>query len=142
MRLEYRERCFLLFFWTLCSLIVLAEQASVTINADGQVSVEETISSYDVYGVDSSWPMQHVSSESTEMHRRSEYERYITGCLEQDIHNSKALSSSCRQYEQDRIDMNLNQPKTMENYTHAGFAKLQTPIKVQNLSLLRVICPK
>ena len=133
MRLEYRERCSLLFFWTLCSLIVLAEKASVTINADGQVSLEETISSYDVYGVDSSWPMQHVSSESTEMHRRNEYERYIIGCLEQDIHHSKALSSSCRQYEQDRIDMNLNQPKTMENYTHAGFAKLQTPIKVQNL---------
>jgi hypothetical protein len=39
----------------------------------------------------------------------------------------------CNEAEHDRIEMNLNQPKEMENYTHAGYAKVDTPSNVLQL---------
>ncbi|CAB9501183.1 Protein phosphatase 1 regulatory subunit 12A [Seminavis robusta] len=39
-------------------------------------------------------------------------------------------ASRCRMTEQDRIDMSLRQPQSMQNYTEVGFKKIKAPEKV------------
>jgi hypothetical protein len=55
--------------------------------------------------------MHHHDSESLLDHRKDEYLRYVEGCSKQMPQKEEQLS--CHKYEQDRIDMNLNQPKMM-----------------------------
>ena len=55
--------------------------------------------------------------------RQSEYDRYMTGC-------SQAFgraASRCRSTEDDRIEMTLRQPRSMQNYTAMGFHKIKAP---------------
>jgi len=41
--------------------------------------------------------------------------------------------NACNEAERDRLEMNLNQPKQMGNYTHSGYAKVHTPTNVLQL---------
>lgn len=124
MMIPFHSRLFS-FLWLLFSFRVFAEQATVTINADGEIHQEETIASQSSsYGVDASWPMQHhhasgmansnnVDSPVLWNHQRDEYDRYVLGCLGQGQKRTSNVIASCHKYEEDRIDMNLNQPKMM-----------------------------
>lgn len=57
------------------------------------------------------------------------YEEFINGCVKKFGKRGKA----CLQTEQDRIEMSLRQPQSMQNYTKLGFKKIKTPAKLWNL---------
>ena len=61
--------------------------------------------------------------------RQAFYDEMIKGCVD----HYGAKGSYCLEYEKDRVDMNLRQPQSMENYTDIGFKKIRTPDKVWNL---------
>ncbi|CAJ1959155.1 unnamed protein product [Cylindrotheca closterium] len=98
-------------------------------------------------GVDHSWPTHHHDSEHFPEYRKEAYLNYVGGCNQQiqttySVENANYYYNNrvnqrerftCYKYEQDRMDMNLNQPRMMENYTHAGFAKLDIPQNVQTI---------
>jgi prolyl 4-hydroxylase len=85
------------------------------------------------YGVDVSWPMQHphVSTKERPLGDsiQETYADYIRGCQQQ----PNVKDGFCEMYESDRLEMNLLQPRSMENYTHAGFAKVKAPAPVMTL---------
>ena len=103
------------FCWILCSLRAIAGHEE-----------ETPASQSSSYGVDASWPMQHharriagsnnVDSSVLFNHQRDEYDRYVLGCLRQEQKRTSNGIASCHKYEEDRIDMNLNQPKMMGKY--------------------------
>ena len=57
------------------------------------------------------------------------YEEFINGCVEKFGKRGKA----CLQTEQDRIEMSLRQPQSMQNYTQLGFKKIKCPPTLWNL---------
>ena len=73
-----------------------------------------------MYGVDVSWPMQH--SRAKTKRAQQSYQEYIAACEKQSMH--------CLDFESDRLEMNLLQPSAMQNYTHAGVAKVPVPPSV------------
>jgi prolyl 4-hydroxylase len=102
------------------------------------------------YGVDASWPMQnpYVASSSLENHhpnplgadaREYAYREYLQGCIvgKEDYdtfsQNDKTYYDECVRFEADRIQMNSRQPSISQNYTHAGFAKVETPALVRKM---------
>lgn len=95
------------------------------------------------YGVDISFPMHHLpsstpSSSSTnneidqlQMKQSKVYQEYIQQCNE--FYSSSTTNTNhlpCTQSEINRIDMNLNQPQLMQNYTMIGFYKTSIPKKL------------
>jgi hypothetical protein len=115
---------------------VVASKEAI-INPNGEIEMPETPDIFDAstsstYGVDVSWPTHysHVSQEKEETLGRPVqelYNKYIAGCQQQ--------SQTCGDYESDRLEMNLLQPSAMQNYTHAGFAKVPAPAAVRDLLL-------
>ena len=114
------------------------QTAQVEIDANGQFSSSSspessTVSldsrhSYQHLGVDYSWPTHHHDSEYFPEHRKEAYLNYVNGCNQQihasiDIHDNSARyynnrvnqreRFTCFKYEQDRMDMNLHQPRMM-----------------------------
>ena len=105
------------------------------------------------YGVDVSFPMQHDLSKQVDIrHSNSDgssnpaqdtifalkqsqkrtYHDYIDKCNKYytSKHSKKSTSNNnqpCNKAEQDRFDMNLNQPPVMQNYTIMGFQKTTIP---------------
>jgi prolyl 4-hydroxylase len=75
--------------------------------------------------------MQHKDSfyehqeQSGPQKRQACYSRYISGCY--------AQSNDCENWESERIEMNLMQPRAMVNYTNAGYAKVETPRNVHEM---------
>jgi len=61
--------------------------------------------------------------------REEMYQDFIKTC-EEAWPNKK---NRCRMTEQDRIDMSLRQPQSMQNYTEIGFKKIRAPEKVFKL---------
>lgn len=57
------------------------------------------------------------------------YEESMQGCRE---HYSKS-PMSCDSTERDRINMNLRQPQSMQNYTDIGFKKIRAPAELMKL---------
>lgn len=113
---------------------VIRAQGSVHIHPDDNNLAVGSVS----YGVDVSWPMHH---ETTTRHapnplgadeRQYAYKEYLQGCVGDETQSTNYLTE-CRQWESDRIGMNLRQPSISQNYTHAGFAKVETPPVVQQL---------
>lgn len=101
------------------------------------------------YGVDVSFPMQRhemdvVDNEEedqlTSSLKQSQlqlYSEYVNGCNE--YYNKKypittsASTNPCTKAEEDRFDMNLNQPPVMQNYTMLGFQKTTIPKDLHQL---------
>ena len=126
----------------LLPLISIAEQSVVT--------TQSNPAKVDEYGVDVSWPMQHVVD-------NQRYKIFMDGCYQQGLSNFEKRADglyqrkdgkhgggndideefliACDNAEQDRLEMNRNQPKEIQNYTHSGYAKVPTPSKV--IELLR-----
>jgi prolyl 4-hydroxylase len=80
--------------------------------------------SNDFHGVDESWPMHHMTFNS---HRLSDYRRYMEGCYE------NSSKEQCMENEVERIQMNLRQPRHMQNFTSAGYAKVKAPSNVYSI---------
>lgn len=106
------------------------------------------------YGVDVSFPMHHntVSNNYAELewntdpavatpveyqdmvvqplgNRQKFYDEMIEGCVK--YYGQKG--NRCLEYEVDRVEMSLQQPQSMENYTDIGFKKLKAPDNVWKL---------
>ena len=74
------------------------------------------------------WPMyQHDYNrrKSGDSHYFVAYERYMSGCQEQ--------ANSCQDFEKDRMERNLWQPRAMQNYSSNGYTKVQVPQIVQDM---------
>lgn len=61
--------------------------------------------------------------------KRSFYDEVIKGC--QEFYSD--ASHMCKSTEKDRVNMNLRQPKSMQNYTDIGFKKIRAPAELMNL---------
>mmetsp|Transcript_14180 Transcript_14180/g.20251 ORF Transcript_14180/g.20251 Transcript_14180/m.20251 type:complete len:520 (+) Transcript_14180:159-1718(+) len=124
------------------------ERTKPTVNKMGQVA----------YGVDISWPMhsplvsnnyphlEHnrdgsgktpIPDEYKDMplqimgNKRKLYEDYMQGC--RDKFDKGKRNRSCDSYEEDRVQMSLRQPQSMQNYTELGFKKIKAPETVFRL---------
>ena len=100
-------------------------------NVGGESSYVDEVSNQR-YGVDVSFPMHHVPSSSTNHNANIVYQNYINECNQYytspDTNISKESPSlPCNEADQDRFDMNLNQPPVMQNYTMIGFHKTSIP---------------
>ena len=103
------------------------------------------------YGVDISFPIHHHTvsqnyqhsttyptpgSNSTEPfqpfgNRQGIYDQFLEGCIkEYDYHTG---NGECIAYEQDRINQNLRQPKSMKNYTSTGFTNVKIPEEIKGM---------
>jgi len=142
-RMTLLSRLPLRFSWSLIGLLLL----SIVCAADQLESTAETEPG-NAHGVDVSWPMQHSND-------NERYKKYMDGCYEQGLSKyekrpdglyqqkdktatgTRELNNenymACTKAEKDRLEMNLNQPKAMQNYTHAGYAKVKTPSKVVDI---------
>lgn len=61
--------------------------------------------------------------------KQAEYKRIIQGCV--DHYGNKG--QRCYANEEERIAMNLRQPKSSVNYTESGFTKIRAPPEVFEL---------
>ncbi|KAL9182371.1 hypothetical protein ACHAXT_013023 [Thalassiosira profunda] len=61
--------------------------------------------------------------------KQEEYDAFMDGC---DAHygGKRGRYSACRATEEDRVEMSLRQPKSMQNYTELGFKKIKAPKEV------------
>jgi hypothetical protein len=56
--------------------------------------------------------------------RQAAYDAYIKGCRDA---NPGSRGNRCLSTEEDRIEMSLRQPQSMQNYTEIGFKKIRAP---------------
>lgn len=85
------------------------------------------------YGVDISWPIHHASvmTDQSELgDRQATYDKFMQGC--KDYYPDRS-PSPCIYTEQDRIKMNFDQPRSMQNYTDTGFKKIKCPEKLYKI---------
>lgn len=61
--------------------------------------------------------------------KQTPYDELVEGCVK----HYEPQGSTCRYTEQSRIEMNVRQPKSMQNYTDLGFKKIRTPPEVFKL---------
>jgi len=92
-----------------------ASDPSSTGSGDSDSDSDNNKEQYGQYGVDMSFPMHRLEQQQ----QNKVYEEYMKGCT--------SSSSACKESEKDRIDMNLNQPPVMQNYTLLGFQKTKVP---------------
>lgn len=81
------------------------------------------------YGVDVSFPMHTTALSNHLPDRKRIYRDFLAGCRR---HYGRH-GERCDWNEDERMEMNLNQPKDMHNYTSAGFAKVSAPPEVTEL---------
>lgn len=86
------------------------------------------------YGVDKSFPMHYPADMTVDnplggMEKRNLYNEFINGCREYYAPDGHL----CDITEEERIQMNINQPVGMVNYTELGFAKVHAPDELNKL---------
>lgn len=120
-------------------IFVLGNEEEAVISTQGNVQVHVKADVDRVtYGVDTSWPMHHNSISFDRPNplgmdtRHYIYKEYMQGCIGDETQKLNYLEE-CRRWEADRIAMNLQQPAISQNYTHAGYAKVETPSVVRRL---------
>ena len=82
------------------------------------------------YGVDVSFPMHHPLHRSNGMglhpilpDRAEFYDSYLRGCKD-------TFGNVCLENEEQRMAMNRDQPRSMWNFTSAGYAKVKAPSRL------------
>ncbi len=116
---------------------MLGKPEEAIINAQGNIHVKPDADLMS-YGADVSWPMHHDSVVFDRPNplgadtRQYIYKEFMQGCIGDETRRLNYLEE-CRRWESDRISMNLHQPAISQNYTHAGFAKVETPAVVRRL---------
>jgi len=106
---------------------------------ESQVSYPQT-EPYD-YGVDTSFPIHHKFlgsgasfSETLKLfgsHKLKLYYEYISGC--QNKYQMVNKAHECSNNEDERLALNLNQPREMTNYTDIGFKKVRLSDEIWTL---------
>jgi len=83
------------------------------------------------YGVDVSFPVHHIpfAQDQPLGDRQKLYDDFMAGCRRHYSGNSQA----CDITEEDRVEMSVRQPASMQNYTSTGFKKVQAPANVFDL---------
>lgn len=134
-------------FWILLVLGLVTREMQVlgnpneaVISAQGSINVGSMAGSASEvsYGVDVSWPMHHEAvtfdrpNPLDSQARHYIYKEFMQGCIGDETQPLNKLEE-CRRWESERIAMNLQQPAISENYTHAGFAKVATPMIVRTI---------
>lgn len=141
-----RRLCLVLALYMMMIAVMGNPQEAVIDAAQGNVYMKEEESQSDeihgmednsisFYGVDVSWPMHHDTISFDRPNnplgadtRQFAYKEYLQGCIGDETQGaSNNYLEECRRFESDRISMNLRQPANSQNYTHAGFAKVETP---------------
>ena len=61
--------------------------------------------------------------------KQGEYDAFLEGC-DKHYNQKDKKYSECRVTEQDRVEMSLRQPASMQNYTELGFKKIRAPKEV------------
>ena len=70
-------------------------------------------------------PVQYLGN------KQAEYEQFLKGCNDKyAISGKKKSYSPCDTTEEDRVEMSLRQPSSMQNYTDLGFKKIKAPPEV------------
>jgi len=112
---------------------LVSEALDTTGERDVCVTPENPIS--DRYGVDVSFPTHYFPPEEEREH---DYKIFLGGCKK--YYNHRAIprkkgshSNQCQESEIDRVDMNMNQPRVMQNYTALGFRKMRAPKDLQEV---------
>lgn len=86
-----------------------------------------------MFGVDVSFPMQHAQVTQSQKPLGDSvmdfYFNFLQGC--RDYYKERA--GLCDESELSRLNLNLQQPAFMQNYTSAGYAKVQLPANVMKL---------
>lgn len=84
------------------------------------------------YGVDVSFPVHYINVLNKEDNplgdRQSFYDEFMDGCRKH--YGGKKGTAACDVTEEDRAEMSLRQPASMQNYTDTGFKKVQAPKQV------------
>lgn len=102
---------------------IASSGTSILINSKGQ----------ETYGVDVSWPIHHNETGSNLMgNKMKEYESFIDSCYDavndkQKVRGARRKNVQCSTGENDRIRMDLLQPRSVRNYTETGFKKIRAP---------------
>ena len=104
------------------SLLAAYNTSTVASSSDQQVNAFDEPS----YGVDVSFPVHYKRlvpdiGEDFYVNRQEIYNEFMDGCRKHYPDNPK----SCDVTEQDRVDMSLRQPASMQNYTNMGFKKVK-----------------
>lgn len=111
--------------YTLAGLMCSSSNADQVLNAFGEPS----------YGVDVSFPIHYgniLAEDDPDQplgDRQALYDEFMKGC--HDFYGKRA--SSCDVTEEDRWDMSLRQPQSVQNYTDTGFKKVRAPERVFEL---------
>jgi len=82
------------------------------------------------YGLDYSFPITDwkVKEDGPFVGKQAMYDKYLLGCRENNPPKFEGDASDlCAVYEFDRLAMNKDQPKSMVNFTSAGYAKIKAP---------------
>lgn len=79
----------------------------------------------DNYGVDVTTPIHHYLDENSQYGKI--YNDFMEGCY------AKYSRRECDMTEEQRIAMNLNQPRMQYNYTETGFLKMKVPESVWSI---------
>ena len=119
-----RDPALLLLFVGLWALLLLPVISNAQQQQDNNAA-EELSSSSLVLGVDCSWPMhsfplRHPNWEENH-HVVHRYLQYMEGCSEY------YSEEECRTSDRERMAMNYYQTAAMQNYTSAGYAKVEAP---------------
>lgn len=101
--------------------------------ATGEDAVSNEAATVTSFGVDVSFPMQHAHVSQTEKPFSDSimpfYNEFMQGC--RDYYQKRG--ELCDESERARLNLNLLQPAAMQNYTSAGYAKVQLPQNVMKL---------
>jgi len=112
-------------------LLPFASLSSVSTETDAVGTTSEDPQSY---GVDVSFPMHHAAIKDDDYPigpgKQQFYSDFMSGCR---VRYGELIGEACDNNEAERIDMNLNQPKTMKNFTEAGYAKIAAPKAIRKM---------
>ena len=145
----------ILLCWTQVFLCLFVGRADNNIEA---TVLEKEATAVNYYGVDISYPMHHervstnypwlphnmdtslpVPEEYRDMplqplgDMQSRYDRYIQGCVDLYNHHKQPKGQRCIEGDEQRIQMNMFQPRSVYNYTKLGYTKMRAPEHVFSL---------
>jgi hypothetical protein len=85
------------------------------------------------YGADRSWPIHHAwtnTSKPLTNERKAAHEHFMDGCRKQNVENA---ARDCDGNERYRLQLSLDQPQSMVNFTSTGFKKVRAPESLRKL---------
>ena len=113
---------------------------AVVIVAATSLLLSNAAASVQDFGVDVSFPIHYNFFNSDDLSKTNEvfgndrveaYSKYIEGCIKR--YGGHEANSLCRFNDEERLSLNLDQPKAQTNYTHIGFKKTKLSDETWNM---------